>query len=216
VVEINFIFGLSMKNIFILVIGVLFSFAVQATDQDVSDLRKLLDATKSLQGNFVQSLYDESKELQEETKGKFMMMRPRKFYWETIEPMPQVLVSNDKEIWLYDPDLETATVRPFTDDLQQAPALILSENVDELRKQFSVTSKKENSTQTFTLIPKVSDGLFQQLLLVFDKGILTEFSMESNDGQATRSVLSNVKVNQTLPEEKFYFQVPAGVEVTRQ
>lgn len=187
-----------------------------AADQDIAELRRLLDATKNLQGDFVQSLYDESNELQEESKGHFMMMRPRKFYWDTVEPMPQLLVSNDKEIWLYDADLETATVRPFSDDLQQAPALILSENVDELRKQFTVTSKKEKTVQTFTLTPKVSDGLFQQLLLVFDRGVLTEFSMESNDGQSTRSVLSNVKVNQPLPEEKFYFQVPAGVEVTRQ
>lgn len=204
-----------MKFILSLLV-VFFPLIAFAADQDIADLRKLLDATKSLQGDFVQSLYDENHELQEESKGKFMMMRPRKFYWDTIEPMPQLLVSNDKEIWLYDPDLQTASVRPFSDDLQQAPALILSENVDELRKQFSVTSKKEKTTQTFTLTPKVSDGLFQKLLLVFEKEVLKEFSMESNDGQSTRSVLSNVKVNQSLPEEKFYFQVPAGVEVTRQ
>jgi outer membrane lipoprotein carrier protein len=204
-----------MKKIIVL-IGFIFSLSVHAADQDIAELRKLLDATKSLQGNFVQSLYDENHELQEESKGNFMMMRPRKFYWDTVEPMPQLLVSNDKEIWLYDADLETATVRPFSDDLQQAPALILSENVDELRKQFSVTSKKENAIQTFTLTPKVSDGLFQHLFLVFEKGVLKEFSMVSNDGQSSRSVLSNVKVNQPLPEEKFYFQVPAGVEVTRQ
>lgn len=204
-----------MKFILSLLV-VFFPLIAFAADQDIADLRKLLDATKSLQGDFVQSLYDENHELQEESKGKFMMMRPRKFYWDTIEPMPQLLVSNDKEIWLYDPDLQTASVRPFSDDLQQAPALILSENVDELRKQFSVTSKKEKTTQTFTLTPKVSDGLFQKLLLVFEKEVLKEFSMESNDGQSTRSVLSNVKVNQSLPEEKFYFQVPSGVEVTRQ
>lgn len=204
-----------MKSFFSLLL-VFFPLIALAADQDITELRAVLDATKSLQGDFVQSLYDENQELQEETKGNFMMMRPRKFYWNTIDPMPQLLVSNDKEIWLYDADLETATVRPFSDDLQQAPALILSENVDELRKQFSVTSKKEKTLQTFTLTPKVSDGLFQHLLLVFEKGVLKEFSMVSNDGQSSRSVLSNVKVNQALPEEKFYFQVPAGVEVTRQ
>lgn len=198
------------------VVFALVSTLASAGDQDIAELRKLLDATKNLQGDFVQSLYDENNELQEESKGHFMMMRPRKFYWETIEPMPQLLVSNDKDIWLYDPDLETATVRPFSDDLQQTPALILSENIDELRKQFSVNSKKENSIQTFTLTPKVSDGMFQQLILVFEKGLLKEFSLRANDGQSTRSVLSNVKANMMLPEEKFYFQVPSGVEVTRQ
>lgn len=192
-----------------------FSFTY-ASDQDITELRKLLDATKNLQGDFVQSLYDESNELQDESKGHFMMMRPRKFYWETVEPMPQLLVSNDKEIWLYDPDLETATVRSFSDDLQQTPALILSENIEQLRKEFSVNSQQQKGLHTFTLTPKVSDGMFQQLILVFEKGLLKEFSMQSNDGQSTRSVLSNVKANSNLPEEKFYFQVPAGVEVTRQ
>lgn len=188
----------------------------KAAEADITELRKLLDATKSLQGDFVQSLYDENHELQDENSGKFMMMRPRKFYWETLEPMPQLLVSNDKEIWLYDPDLETASVRPFSDDLQQTPALILSENVDELGKQFSVNSKQEADLKAFTLTPKVSDGIFQQLILVFEKGVLKEFSLLANDGQSTRSVLSNVKANAALPEEKFYFQVPSGVEVTRQ
>jgi outer membrane lipoprotein carrier protein len=205
-----------MKKILGFVFMLLCPLMAAAAEQDIAELRKLLDATKNLQGDFVQSLYDESNELQEESKGKFMMMRPRKFYWETIEPMPQILVSNDKEIWLYDPDLETASVRPFSDDLQQTPALILSEKIEDLGKQFSVSGKQEKNQHIFTLIPKVTDGMFQQLILVFEQGLLKEFSMRSNDGQSTRSILSNVKANMMLSEEKFNFKVPEGVEVTRQ
>lgn len=55
--------------------------------------------------------------------------------------------------------------------------------------------------------------MFQHLTLVFKAGQLVEFSIKDSLGQVTRCVLSNVQRNKPLAEEKFYFQVPEGVEV---
>lgn len=185
-----------------------------ADDQAAAQLRKLLDAMNSLQGNFVQTTYDKTGAEQETSKGNFMLMRPGKFYWETREPMPQLLVSNNKTIWLYDPDLETVTVREFTDDLRETPALLLSADAEQLRKQFSVTRDDKNkAADAYTLTPKVTEGMFQHLTLVFKEGQLVEFSIKDSLGQLTRCVLSNVQRNKPLAEEKFFFQIPEGVEV---
>lgn len=191
------------------------SLIAMADDQAATQLRKHLDAMNSLQGQFTQTVRDAQGEIQEQSHGDFMLMRPGKFYWNTTEPMPQLLVSNNKNIWLYDPDLETVNVREFSNDLRETPALLLSEDVEKLRKNFTITRKAEGTTEQFTLTPKVTEGLFQQLVLVFGAGQLSEFVIQDSLGQMTRCELSNVKRNQTLPEEKFYFIPPAGTEIIK-
>lgn len=187
-----------------------------ADDQAAAQLRKQLDAMNTLQGDFVQTTYDKKGVEQEASSGNFMLMRPGKFYWKTLEPMPQLLVSNNKTIWLYDPDLETVNERAFTDDLRETPALLLSSDIEQLRKSFTVTrDEKDTSAEKYTLTPKVTDGMFQHLTLVFKANQLTEFAIQDSLGQLTRCVLTNVQRNKTLPEEKFFFIPPEGVEILK-
>lgn len=205
-----------LSRIFIGYLMLVSAFVSAADDQAAAQLRKQLDAMNTLQGNFVQTTYDKDGAEQESSSGEFMLMRPGKFYWKTLDPMPQLLVSNNKTIWLYDPDLETVTVREFTDDLRETPALLLSADAEQLRKQFSVTRDTNNKTaDAFTLTPKVTDGMFQHLTLVFKANQLTEFAIRDSLGQLTRCVLTNVQRNKTLPEEKFFFQPPEGVEILK-
>jgi outer membrane lipoprotein carrier protein len=187
-----------------------------ADDHAAAQLRKQLDAMNTLQGDFVQTTYDKQGAEQESSKGNFMLMRPGKFYWQTNEPMQQLLVSNNKTIWLYDPDLETVNERAFTDDLRETPALLLSADIEQLRKSFTVTRDlKETSAEKYTLTPKVTEGMFQHLTLVFKAGQLSEFAIQDSLGQLTRCVLTNVQRNKTLPEEKFFFIPPEGVEILK-
>lgn len=197
--------------------ALLFSIGAQAADdQAAAQLRKQLDAMNTLQGDFVQTTYDKQGAEQESSKGNFMLMRPGKFYWKTNEPMQQLLVSNNKTIWLYDPDLETVNERAFTDDLRETPALLLSADIEQLRKSFTVTRDlKETSAEKYTLTPKVTEGMFQHLTLVFKAGQLSEFAIQDSLGQLTRCVLTNVQRNKTLPEEKFFFIPPEGVEILK-
>lgn len=182
--------------------------------QDAAErLRKELDAMSTLKGDFEQTTLDSAGKVQETSLGNFMLMRPGKFYWKTIEPMPQLLVSNNKTIWLYDPDLETVTQRAFSDDLRQTPALLLSAAPEALNEQFSISHRAEKATNIYVLTPKVTEGMFEQLTLVFGKQGLTEFSITDGLGQVTRCVLINTSRNQTLPEELFHFIPPEGVDV---
>jgi len=187
-----------------------------ADDQAAAQLRKQLDAMNTLQGDFVQTTYDKKGAEQEASSGNFMLMRPGKFYWKTLAPMQQLLVSNNKTIWLYDPDLETVNERAFTDDLRETPALLLSADIEQLRKSFTVTrDEKETTAEKYTLTPKVTEGMFQHLTLVFKANQLTEFAIQDSLGQLTRCVLTNVQRNKTLPEEKFFFIPPEGVEILK-
>lgn len=186
------------------------------SNQAAALLRKQLDAMTSLQGNFVQTLLDQKGKNLDESKGTFIMQRPGKFYWDTTSPAPQLLVSNQKTIWLYDSDLQTVTVRPFNDDLQKTPTLLLTADVASLRKHFSIKrSEQPNKIEQFTLTPKETESLFQQLTLIFVDGLLTEFNIQDSLGQITQIVLSNQKRNQPVDEKLFNFVPPAGVDIIK-
>jgi len=206
-----------MKSFFCVIASLLMfsNFAAYADDQALAQLRKQLDAMNTLQGNFVQTLLDQNGKKQDESKGTFVMVRPGKFYWKTEVPAPQVLISNQKTIWLYDPDLNTVNERPFSDDLKKAPVLLLSEDVDKLRKNFSINRTLSDKTEKFSITPKVTDGLYQELLLVFVDSQLTEFSIRDSLGQLTHFTLSNIKRNQTVDENLFNFVVPAGADIIK-
>ncbi len=199
---------------------ILVSFGVNAEDQSAANtsavqLRKQLDAMNTLQGNFVQTLFDKDEKKQDESKGVFIMQRPGKFYWKTETPAPQLLISNQKTIWLYDPDLQTVNERPFTEDLKKTPVLLLSEDVDKLRKNFTIHRSVADKSETFKVTPKVTEGLFQELLMVFINNQLNEFSIRDSLGQRTHFALSNVKRNQPIDESVFNFVAPEGVDIIK-
>ncbi len=193
----------------------LVALAATAEDQSPLQLRKQLDAMNTLQGSFVQTLFDKDGKKQDESKGTFVMERPGKFYWKTETPAPQLLISNQKTIWLYDPDLQTVNERPFSDDLKKTPVLLLSEDVDKLRKNFTINRTQTDKLEKFSVTPKVTEGLFQELLLVFGENQLTEFSIRDSLGQITHFTLSNVKRNQAVDQKLFNFVAPAGVDVIK-
>ena len=206
-----------MKFIFRLIapLLILSTFVAHADDQSPAQLRKQLDAMSTLQGNFVQTLFDKTGKKQDESKGTFILQRPGKFFWKTETPAPQLLISNQKTIWLYDPDLQTVNERPFSDDLKKTPVLLLSEDVDKLRKNFTINRSVADKAEKFSITPKVTEGLFQELLLVFVDNQLTEFSIRDSLGQLTHFTLSNVKRNQAIDESVFNFVVPAGVDLIK-
>ena len=189
--------------------------AAEDANQAPAQLRKQLDAMNTLQGSFVQTLFDKAGKKQDESKGTFVLERPGKFYWKTETPAPQLLISNQKTIWLYDPDLNTVNERPFSDDLKKTPVLLLSEDVDKLRKNFTINRSQADNAEKFSITPKVTEGLFQELLLVFVNNQLTEFSIRDSLGQLTHFTLSNVKRNQTIDETLFNFVAPAGADVIK-
>ena len=206
-----------MKSIFLLITALFIcsAFVAYAEDQSPAQLRKQLDAMNTLQGSFVQTLLDKAGKKQDESKGTFVLQRPGKFFWKTETPAPQLLISNQKTIWLYDPDLQTVNERPFSDDLKKTPVLLLSEDVDKLRKNFTINRSLADKAEKFSITPKVTEGLFQELLLVFVDNQLTEFSIRDSLGQLTHFALTNLKRNQAIDENLFNFVVPAGVDLIK-
>lgn len=187
--------------------------ASEATStQDAQALQQLLGKLQSLTGRFTQTLSDPAGEVLQESHGEFAIERPGKFYWHTFEPFEQLLVSNQETLWLYDPDLEQVTVRPFDERLQQTPALILSGDLQTLSDSFDIHRKAE-AEQDFVLTPRGEQSLFASLSLTFTAGELTDMRLLDSLGQETHFALLGVQQNPALADGKFQFEAPPGTDV---
>jgi outer membrane lipoprotein carrier protein len=186
--------------------------ASAASDNNAAaELRQRLDATTSLQGKFTQTLTDTDGTLLEESEGEFALQRPGRFYWKTAAPYEQLLVSNQEVIWLYDPDLEQVTVREFTEDLQQTPAVLLSGDLEQLQRDFAIS--RVAGEEAFLLVPNNQDGLFQTLILVFKAELLIEIRLQDSLGQESRFTLKDAVRNRPIDAALFNFTPPEGVDI---
>ncbi len=181
---------------------------------DALALQSLLGKLDNLSGTFTQTLKDRDGELLQESRGSFSMQRPGKFRWHTLTPFEQLLVCDQKTLWLYDPDLEQVTIRAFDGQLQQTPALLLSGGLGELVQNYHITRLDKGSDRpSFQLIPRAEEPLFVALELSFNGGLLSGMRIMDSLGQETNFALGGLEANTRLDDSQFSFEAPPGTDV---
>lgn len=193
----------------------LLAFAIGASGAwaDATDeLSQLLQPLESLSGKFRQTLTDERGEVLQKSSGDFSVQRPGKLRWKTGEPFPQLLVTNNKQLWLYDPDLEQVTIRPVDDRIKETPALLLGGKVKEIRSSFNVSSEKG----AYHLTPKRAEAPFKTMEIRFgDDGMPSAMTVRDSMGQITEIEFSGMTANPELSAAIFNFEPPAGTDVIK-
>ncbi|AEA84208.1 outer membrane lipoprotein carrier protein LolA [Stutzerimonas stutzeri] len=176
-------------------------------------LTGLLNQAETLTGRFSQLSLDGSGTQLQETSGELALKRPGQFRWHTDAPMEQLLVSNGKKVWLYDPDLEQVTIQELDQRLTHTPALLLSGDVSTISENFEVSHKEAGDVVDFTLKPKAKDTLFDNLRLSFRGGVINDMQLIDSVGQRTNILFMGVKMNQPLKADLFTFEIPDGADV---
>jgi len=187
-----------------------------AADADAARLTQLLDKSRTISANFSQLTLDGTGTQLQETTGQMAVQRPGLFYWHTDAPQEQVVVSDGKNVTLWDPDLEQATVKKLDVRLNQTPALLLSGDVSKISQSFDITSKEQGEVMDFTLKPKTKDTLFDSLRVSFRRGLINDMQLIDSVGQRTNILFNGVKANQAVPADKFQFKIPAGADVIQE
>lgn len=182
--------------------------------QDIASLSKLLDQAKSMTGEFTQVTLDASGTRLQETKGELTLKRPGLFRWHTSAPQEQLLISDNKKLWLYDPDLMQLTIQKMDQRMSHTPALLLSGNVSEIQKNFTISAASPKAdSQSFILIPKDKDSLFNSLTLVFNDNTISRMVLVDNVGQRTSIAFNHIKMNEPIDNNLFTFTPPKGTDI---
>lgn len=202
---------LKIKSILVF-ISVLFFTTLHA--ETAENLTLLLKNMHGMQASFTQSILDKNGKVMQTNSGRMALHRPNQFRWEVIKPIRQLIVTNGKQLWIYDPDLEQVTIRKLVKAAGETPAMLLSDENLALTHEFSVKPlKKINSVQWFLLVPKDKGSVISQLKLGFKENQIQGMQIEDHLGHLTQIEFSQVKFNKPIATSLFNFKPPANVDV---
>lgn len=199
-----------------IVLTSLLSLAANIAIASPSDnLSTLLNGMKTMKSNFTQTVYDNNGKAIQKSNGQMALDRPGKFRWEVKKPIPQLIVANDKKLWIYDPDLAQVTIKLLNESTGDTPALLLSHVGSVLDDSYTVTAitEKPATLSWFMLKPKNNDNMFQAVEMGFKGSKIEEMRLKDHLGHTTAIKFVNATTNTNLPAMLFSFKVPKGVDV---
>jgi outer membrane lipoprotein carrier protein len=168
---------------------------------------------KSLQADFVQTVYDEKAQAVQRSQGHMIMQKPGRFRWDYREPFEQVIVADGERLWLYDKELEQVTVRALDEALSATPLALLS-GAAPLAKAFKVaTVTSQDGLRWFELRPQAEQTEFSVLRVAFRGEALQVLELEDVFNQRTRLEFKRLLRNAEIAPARLHFVPPAGVDV---
>lgn len=179
----------------------------------ISSLKKFYAETRSMRADFYQIVTDKQGRKVQEVHGQMQLQRPNKFRWDYNKPFEQQIISDGKQVWLYDTELAQVTVRELGKALGSSPAALLA-GEDGLDKNFKLTNayRKDNMDWVSTN-PVDSDVGFNKISLGFKADKLQEMDLVDSFGHETRIVFSKIEQNTVFDGKTFLFKPPKGVDV---
>jgi outer membrane lipoprotein carrier protein len=202
-----------MRTLIFLLGGLLSVFLSDtALASGIDQFRAFLQNTKHARGSFVQSVVAKSGRKPQQSAGFFAFSRPGKFRWSYEKPYKQLLVSDGKKLWSYDPDLNQVTVRKLGDALGSSPAALLAG--DSLEDNFVLVNGGANEGFEFVdALPNSKEGTFERVRIGFKDQLPRIMEVHDNFGQTTTLLLSQFETNAPLPADTFRFTPPKGADV---
>lgn len=182
-------------------------------------LRALLGNRPTIEGRFSQVVADARGNPVQRSSGRFLAQQPRQLRWQVQAPAAQLLVTDGKQVWLYDPDLEQVTIDTLDAGTAEAPMLVLSGQVDGLLDRYALTARQQRDDWTFELRAKNQRAgvatSFRAVRLTVRGGVVRAMQVEDSLGQRTSLDFAEVRHPARVDAAQFRFTVPPGTEVVR-
>lgn len=190
---------------------------VAATALAASGVRARLDAfangLDSLRGDFSQTVYDTHGNITGSSHGTLALKAPRQFRWHVTGPYQQLIVADGHKVWVYEPDLEQATVRDQGATEAHSPLTVLTD-LSQLDAEFTATNAgTRDGLEWLRLVSRSEDPQFEYAEIGFDAGGLRRMVFKDTLGNRTEIAFSDWQRNPQLPADTFTFVPPKGTDV---
>jgi len=181
----------------------------------VKKLQTRYDSTTGFRADFTQEVESATLGQKVEAHGKVFFKKPGRMRWEFVEP-EQLLVSDGKFFWLYQPKEKQVIKTPFAQAFRSnSPASFLL-GVGRITQDFTPSLQEQNvKTYTLRLTPKKDPEAIGLLDLEIDAKTFDILQATIIDpiGNTTRVRFSNIDRKGSLDESLFRFTVLPGVDI---
>lgn len=188
---------------------------VVAQATDVQRLDDLLGGINTLAADVVQLIVESDGGILEESEIQMYLKKPDRFYWETLSPFPELIVTDGRKLWNYQPDLEQVVVEDWDSSRSELAAQLLNGQTANLAEEYTIESvtDPDSEHQEFELTPIATNSVYRLISINFLMSDLESIYMDSKNGQQTVWRFENVERNQGIADSIFEFEVPDNIEV---
>lgn len=180
----------------------------------VARLKAFNTNTQSLTAEFSQRVLDERlREVQKNT-GYLAIQRPGRFRWVYKTPHEQLLVSDGKTLWMYDPELKQVTKRSIGGAMSGSPAALLAGD-GALEKSYKLSSiGNQDGLDWLEAKPRRDDSGFVRIRIgMSNDDVPAAMELTDTFGQTTLLRFTKVQRNPRILPEAFQFSVPSDTDV---
>ncbi|MGQ0442779.1 MAG: outer membrane lipoprotein chaperone LolA [Methylophilaceae bacterium] len=179
----------------------------------VTSLKEFFSNTNTMRAKFHQVVNDTKGRKVQEVDGTMQLQRPNKFRWDYSKPYEQQIISDGKQVFLFDAELQQVTIRDLSKALGSSPAAMLAGG-DAVEKSFTLKNATRKDGLTWVLaLPKDKDSGFDRVLLGFKADKLRKMEIVDSFNHITHITFDDVERNPVLQDATFFFTTPKGVDV---
>ena len=189
------------------------SATISGQERPIVKLDKLLSNIDTITAEINQLIVESDGGILEESQIIMHIKRPEGFYWETVTPFPELLVTNGKRLWNYQPDLEQVVIEDWNPDQSALAAQLLYGKTENLEEDYYIVAIEAEQSQTFELKPKSPDNLYELITISFINSSLELIYIENSSGERTAWQFTSSDINPPLGEDLFEFIPPDGIEI---
>jgi len=187
--------------------------ALAASAQE--QLRNFVSTVTSATGSFSQYTVNDQGRTQPAQTGVFSFQRPGKFKWAVQKPYEQLVISDGRQVFQFDPDLAQVTERKVDAAIGTSPAAILFGS-GSLEQSFDVSAlPAKDGVDWLRAKPRTADAGFSRVDIGMKNNLPVRVELLDSFGQTTRVDLSAIQPNPQLPAKEFQFTAPKGVDVVK-
>lgn len=188
----------------------------RTVDELVAGVQRRFDATDDLRADVAQEVFLASLDRTVPASGTVVFKRPGKMRWDLDGDEPQIIVSDGKTVWFYQPADEQVLKAPLDSVFRSTTPVSFLTGVGKIADDFAVRIKSQTPDRIELLLdPKRAKEDLGSLELVVEPDSLdiTEARITDPVGNVTDLKFSNRRRNTGVRDDAFDFEVPPGVDV---
>ena len=184
-----------------------------AQQDPVTELDALLGGITTLSADVSQLILESGGGLLEESTIAMRLKKPGGFYWETLDPFPELIVTDGETLWNYQPDLEQVVIENWDRNRAELAAQLLNGETGGLAEEYRVTLVTAVELSRFELLPLAPDSPYEMIAIEFVGEELDIIRLDNRNGQQTVWRFLNIERNAPMEDSLFVFTPPPGIEI---
>ena len=179
----------------------------------INELDVLLRDIQTMSAKVLQLIIESDGGVLEESEIQMHLKKPDGFYWETIDPFPELIVTNGTYLWNYQPDLEQVVIEDWDNSKSELAAQLLNGRTENIAEEYMVQLISDDESAEFELSPIALDSVYELITISFIASNLDMIHLDNKNGEQTVWQFHDLKKNHSLADTLFVFEPPDGIDV---